>query len=187
MTFWIITQKTTFCTNKLEETFYNVVMGFVYCFCYINLRDGNTRYRLLMFYTLMVAQNFGSLFLYVLIEDMDGQRKVWSIVATISVVVGTVLGMLIAIITNFFLKKFQRGFFWTMSRAFFSYSGMCGMILYYRWFHEKGPIIWRKVQEDIELNNKVPIKKNENKDSSGSCHARSFKSQTDQIGLKSKK
>lgn len=92
MTFWIVTQKTTFCPNKTEETFYNVVMGFVYCFCFINLRDGHTRYRLLMFYTLMVTQNFGSLFLYVLISDMEKQRKMWSVISSICIVAGTVVG-----------------------------------------------------------------------------------------------
>lgn len=92
MTFWIVTQKTTFCPNRLEETFYNVVMGFVYCFCYINLREGHTRYRLLMFYTLMVTQNFGSLFLYVLIADKDQQKSTWSILATIFIVIGTIIG-----------------------------------------------------------------------------------------------
>ncbi|KAG7301400.1 hypothetical protein JYU34_014345 [Plutella xylostella] len=147
MTFWIVTQKTTFCPNRLEETFYNVVMGFVYCFCYINLREGHTRYRLLMFYTLMVTQNFGSLFLYVLIADKDQQKSFWSILATIFIVIGTIIGM-------------------------------CGMILYYRWFHEKGPIMWKNVEGDIELNNKSTHPKN-NKNSTGLTHVRSFKSQKD--------
>lgn len=92
MTFWIVIQNTTFCPNKLEETLYNVVMGFVYCFCYINLRGGHTRYRLMMFYTLMVTQNFGSLFLYVLLSDLERQKKSWSIAATVSVIAGTIIG-----------------------------------------------------------------------------------------------
>ncbi|XP_063385917.1 uncharacterized protein LOC134671964 [Cydia fagiglandana] len=93
MTFWIVTQKTTFCPNKLEETFYNVIMGLVYCFCYINLREGHTRYRLMMFYTLMVTQNFGSLFLYVLISDSERQKKPWSIATSTCVIAGTIIGM----------------------------------------------------------------------------------------------
>ncbi|XP_026742115.1 uncharacterized protein LOC113504148 [Trichoplusia ni] len=93
MTFWIVVQKTTFCPNKLEETLYNVVMGFVYCFCYINLREGHTRYRLMLFYTLMISQNFGSLFLYVLIADSERQRKSWSIAAAICIIFGTIIGI----------------------------------------------------------------------------------------------
>lgn len=53
------------------------------------------------------------------------------------------------------------------------------MILYYRWFHEKGPIVWKNVQDNIELNNKVTLKNNENKGISGLSHVRSFKSQKD--------
>uniref|UniRef100_A0A2A4K696 XK-related protein n=1 Tax=Heliothis virescens TaxID=7102 RepID=A0A2A4K696_HELVI len=94
MTFWILVQKTTFCPNKLEETLYNVVMGFVYCFCYINLREGHTRYRLMLFYTLMVSQNFGSLFLYVLISETEQQKKPWSIAAAICILFGTIVGIL---------------------------------------------------------------------------------------------
>ncbi|KOB70041.1 XK-related protein [Operophtera brumata] len=59
MTVWIILQNTAFCPNKFEEAMYNIVMGFVYCFFYINLKEGHTRYRLLLFYALMVTQNFG--------------------------------------------------------------------------------------------------------------------------------
>ncbi|PZC83789.1 hypothetical protein B5X24_HaOG206946 [Helicoverpa armigera] len=94
MTFWIVVQKTTFCPNKLEETLYNVVMGFVYCFCYINLREGHTRYRLMLFYTLMISQNFGSLFIYVLISDAERQKKPWSIAAAICILFGTIVGIL---------------------------------------------------------------------------------------------
>ncbi|XP_028156763.1 uncharacterized protein LOC114350247 isoform X1 [Ostrinia furnacalis] len=93
MTFWIIIQKTTFCSNKLEETLYNVVMGFVYCFCYINLREGQTRYRILTFYTLIVTQNLGSLFLYVIISDIGRQQKPWSITCTVFLIGGTFIGL----------------------------------------------------------------------------------------------
>ncbi|RVE53748.1 hypothetical protein evm_001640 [Chilo suppressalis] len=93
MTFWIITQKTTFCHNKLEETLYNVVMGFVYYFCYINLKEGSTRYRLIIFYSLTVTENFGSLFLYYLFSNYDQQNKTWSMVATVFVIGGTMIGI----------------------------------------------------------------------------------------------
>lgn len=92
MTFWIILQKTTFCSNKCEETLYNVVMGFVYCFCYINLQEGNTRYRLMIFYTLIITQNFGSLLLYVLLSDSVQLNRPWSIGATICIIGGTLIG-----------------------------------------------------------------------------------------------
>lgn len=145
MTFWIVMQKTTFCPNKIEETLYNVVMGFVYCFCYINLREGHTRYRLMLFYTLMVSQNFGSLFLYVLISDMERQKRLWSITAIVCIIFGTIFGI-------------------------------SAMILYYRYFHSTGPILWKNAPDDIELNNKVPKNESDSKKDHGLNHVRSFKS-----------
>ncbi|VVC94039.1 unnamed protein product [Leptidea sinapis] len=124
MSVWIMTQKTRFCSNKYEEMFYNVIMGFVYCFCFVNVKGGHTRYRLLLFYTLFITQNFGSLILYVLISDVQNLKKLWSIISTLSISFGTVFG----IIT---------------------------MILYYRYFHPKGPIPWKYFHEDIDLNNDV--------------------------------
>ncbi|XP_012552007.1 uncharacterized protein LOC101746965 isoform X1 [Bombyx mori] len=126
MIFWIIIQKTSFCSNKLEETFYNVVMGFVYCFCYVNLHEGQTKYRLLTFYTLMVTQNFGSLLLYLLISPHDKQRKLWSVIGIVCIIFGV-------------------------------FIGICAMIFYYRFYHPKGPLLWKRKQSDIELNNKAVI------------------------------
>lgn len=145
MTFWIVMQKTTFCPNKIEETLYNVVMGFVYCFCYINLREGHTRYRLMVFYTFMISQNFSSLLVYILISDMDRQKKPWSMAAMICIMTGTIFGI-------------------------------SAMILYYRYFHSTGPILWKNATDDIELNNKMPIQESNQK--KGHClnYVRSFKS-----------
>lgn len=38
----------------------------------------------------------------------------------------------------------------------FYFLGILAMIIYYRFFHSKGPIPW-KAHEDIELNNKVNV------------------------------
>lgn len=146
MTFWIVTQKTTFCPNKVEETLYNVVMGFIYCFCYINLREGHTRYRLMMFYTFIITQNFGSLLVYILVSTIHIQKKTWSVASTVCIVAGTIIGM-------------------------------CSMLLYYRWFHARGPIVWKNVEKDIELNNKIMRENQENVPKGSSLtHVRSFKS-----------
>lgn len=50
------------------------------------------------------------------------------------------------------------------------------MITYYRYFHSKGPIPWKYVHEDIELNNKVIQNSPNNQKTSGIKHVRSFKS-----------
>lgn len=50
------------------------------------------------------------------------------------------------------------------------------MILYYRYFHSTGPILWKTAPDDIELNNKVSIQGSNNKKDHGLNHVRSFKS-----------
>lgn len=56
------------------------------------------------------------------------------------------------------------------------FAGMLAMILYYRFFHAKGPIPWKSPQDDVELNNKVPTcNSDKNNKSNGLNHVRSFK------------
>lgn len=52
------------------------------------------------------------------------------------------------------------------------------MLFYYRWFHAKGPILWKNIDSDIELNNKVQRNPqvNPGDKSTGLTHVRSFKS-----------
>lgn len=58
-----------------------------------------------------------------------------------------------------------------------SVLGMIAMILYYRFFHSKGPIPWKNQHDDVELNNKVvPQNSDKNNKSNGLNHVRSFKS-----------
>lgn len=47
------------------------------------------------------------------------------------------------------------------------------MILYYRYFHSKGPIPWKNESNDIELNNKISTIRINNKSLN---YVRSFKS-----------
>lgn len=57
MTIWVILQKTEFCPTVWEERIYNCIIGLIYCFDFFNLREGRSRYRVLVFYTVIVAQN----------------------------------------------------------------------------------------------------------------------------------
>lgn len=66
MTIWVILQKTEFCPTVWEERIYNCVIGLIYCFDFFNLRDGRSRYRVLVFYSVIAAQNLTFLILYTL-------------------------------------------------------------------------------------------------------------------------
>ena len=56
MTIWIIHQKTDFCETPWEERIYNAVAGVIYCFCFFNLQEGQSRWRALTFYLIIVFQ-----------------------------------------------------------------------------------------------------------------------------------
>lgn len=56
------------------------------------------------------------------------------------------------------------------------FTGMAAMILYYRFFHSTGPILWKHSDNDIELNNKSAAENAANKQNKTSLkHVRSFK------------
>lgn len=58
MSSWLFCQKTRFYQNRCEEKAFNIVCGYVLIFCFLNVRDGRTRYRMLVFYLIMFVENW---------------------------------------------------------------------------------------------------------------------------------
>ncbi|XP_061647341.1 XK-related protein 7-like [Phyllopteryx taeniolatus] len=57
MTFWIIQGETDFCMSKWEEIIYNMVVGIIYIFCWFNVKEGPSRVRMTVYYTVTLAEN----------------------------------------------------------------------------------------------------------------------------------
>lgn len=57
MAFWVIHGSTDFCMSKWEEVLFNMVVGVVYVFCWFNVREGRTRYRMVAYYTVVLLEN----------------------------------------------------------------------------------------------------------------------------------
>ncbi|KAH1182488.1 XK-related protein 7 [Mauremys mutica] len=57
MTFWIIQGETDFCMSKWEEIIYNMVVGIIYIFCWFNVKEGRSRGRMAIYYTITLAEN----------------------------------------------------------------------------------------------------------------------------------
>ena len=57
MAFWVIHGGTDFCMSKWEEVLFNMVVGVVYVFCWFNVKEGRTRYRMVAYYSLVLAEN----------------------------------------------------------------------------------------------------------------------------------
>ncbi|XP_076670998.1 uncharacterized protein LOC143370162 isoform X2 [Andrena cerasifolii] len=66
MSVWVILQNTDFCPTVWEERIYNCIIGLIYCFDFFNLRAGKSRYRVLIFYSILVTENITCLVVYVL-------------------------------------------------------------------------------------------------------------------------
>ncbi|XP_052002118.1 XK-related protein 6 [Xyrauchen texanus] len=57
MAFWIVHGGTDFCMSKWEEVLFNMVVGIVYIFCWFNVKEGRTRYRMVIYYFVVLAEN----------------------------------------------------------------------------------------------------------------------------------
>ncbi|XP_067273179.1 XK-related protein 6b [Pseudorasbora parva] len=57
MAFWVIHGGTDFCMSKWEEVLFNMVVGVVYVFCWFNVKEGRTRYRMVVYYSLVLLEN----------------------------------------------------------------------------------------------------------------------------------
>ncbi|GAB6033201.1 hypothetical protein CHUAL_012807 [Chamberlinius hualienensis] len=56
MTFWIIWQKTEFCKRRWEEFFFDMVMGIVYIFAFINVKEEPTRYKTAFYHLFILVE-----------------------------------------------------------------------------------------------------------------------------------
>jgi len=63
MTAWLVCQKTHFCVDEHGKTYYireylfNFVIGFVYVFCFFNIKEGMTRIRVIPYYVIMLGEH----------------------------------------------------------------------------------------------------------------------------------
>ena len=63
MTMWLICQRTRFCTDDdgkehpCREKLFCGVIGFMYIFCFFNTREGMTRKRIVLFYSVILVEN----------------------------------------------------------------------------------------------------------------------------------
>uniref|UniRef100_A0A8D0HNE3 XK-related protein n=1 Tax=Sphenodon punctatus TaxID=8508 RepID=A0A8D0HNE3_SPHPU len=69
MTFWIIQGETDFCMSKWEEIIYNMVVGIIYIFCWFNVKEGQSRCRMSIYYIIMLSENAALTVLWYLYRD----------------------------------------------------------------------------------------------------------------------
>lgn len=81
MSLWLIAQKTNFYKNTCQEKTFNVICGYVMIFCFLNLREGITRFRFLLFYFIVYVENFFMLgFWFRFSPDLGAWFHLWGFI-----------------------------------------------------------------------------------------------------------
>ncbi|XP_064626421.1 XK-related protein 4-like [Lineus longissimus] len=93
MTIWLVFQKTNFCSHRFEEVLFDAICGVVYIFCFLNLKDGPTRYKYLAFYTVVYMENLGMIVSWFFFTDAAG--KWYHYPCLMIVIAGFLAGILI--------------------------------------------------------------------------------------------
>ena len=130
MTIWIVFQDTDFCSSKWEERIYNGIVGVIYCFTFFNLKEGKSRYRAGIFYSITIVENYVFLFLFnwLWIEDPAKNEK-YTVAAICFVTIGKIFTILLL-----HLKLTDKNCYVGTT------IGLSCMMIYYRFFHPAGPI-----------------------------------------------
>lgn len=107
MSSWLFCQKTQFYENRCEEKFFNIVCGYVLVFCFLNVRDGRTRYRMLLYYFVVYAENWTMMgFWFYFTED----KSAWFYIPTFFV-------LSLGVILQIFFQLLYYGCFHPMGRG----------------------------------------------------------------------
>ncbi|RUS70433.1 hypothetical protein EGW08_021809 [Elysia chlorotica] len=81
---WLMMQRTTFYKNKCLEKVFNVICGYVMVFCFLNLREGQTRFRFILFYFVVYTESFFMLaFWFRFTQDLGAWFHIWGFVVVL--------------------------------------------------------------------------------------------------------
>ncbi|KZS02439.1 XK-related protein [Daphnia magna] len=92
MTVWTIKQKTDLCSTAWEERIYNAIVGVIYCFCFFNIKEGHSRQRAVVFYTVTATENAACLAMFLRFSRTHQDRPWFDIAAPTLIIIGSILG-----------------------------------------------------------------------------------------------
>ena len=85
MLVWMLWLKSNFCSSRCLEFFFNMVIAAVHVFCFVNVIEGNTRLRYLLYYTIIFSENIGLTFGWYIFAHTE---SIWYLEAAISIIIG---------------------------------------------------------------------------------------------------
>ena len=62
-------EKPNFSSNWCEDKLYSCVVGFIYIFCFLNVQEGRTRWRMFFFYALQMFENTLIIITWMLVDN----------------------------------------------------------------------------------------------------------------------
>ena len=81
---WLMNQHTTFYAQRCLEKMFNIICGYVMIFCFLNLREGHTRFRFLIFYFIFYVENFFMLaFWFRFTPDLGAWFHIWGFIVVL--------------------------------------------------------------------------------------------------------
>lgn len=86
MLVWITRLQPEFGSTTCERRLFTVVSAAIHIFCYLNLKDGNSRYRMAFYYVLMLIETAVYMTVWYMNKSYSG--PIWFDVSAFSVVFG---------------------------------------------------------------------------------------------------
>nr|XP_033793461.1 XK-related protein 5 [Geotrypetes seraphini] len=77
MSFWLVAQQTDIISQPFHWKLFNIILGAIYVFCYINFKTSPSRYRVTIFYMVMLIENVSLLLLATDFEQGMLWNEMW--------------------------------------------------------------------------------------------------------------
>ncbi|XP_067223896.1 XK-related protein 5b isoform X2 [Chanodichthys erythropterus] len=100
MTFWQVSQQTDICINRSSWRLFNLILGAMHVFLFLNVKDGPSRYRMTGFYLLMLLENT---FLLLLASDSLREPSWDSMSIPVAVLFSFFIGVIFVVLYYRFL------------------------------------------------------------------------------------
>ncbi|KAH9492511.1 XK- protein 6 [Bulinus truncatus] len=120
---WLLMQNTSFYKKTCQEKLFNLICSFVMIFCFLNMREGHTRCRVILFYCIMYVENaFMLAFWFRFTKDLDAWFHLWGFIVVLLLFV---LQIVFQLIYYTFFHPTQNILFCLPCDRHTIYSSMC--------------------------------------------------------------
>ena len=102
----LLLQRTSFCDGRMknarcQEVFFNMVMAAVYIFSFVNVKEGHTRLRYAVYYTIVYVENLGMTLFWYMFAHTDSS---WYLQPAMALIIGGFfIGIVFQVIYYMFL------------------------------------------------------------------------------------